>query len=224
MVPLRHYSLFLVCLMVTGTFIPAQAAVIFDQTLSTTNPGEYSNLGPSNQQVADDFQLTGITLLESISWVGRYGDESVSVSDPVSFSIRFFAETAGSPAVSPLLALDVAVEAVSTGSSYGDIPLLSYSADIPYLLLGPGTYWVSVLENDSDTPMVGATQWLWADSTTRGYRAFRDSDGASWSTSLDINHAFTLDGTTAPVPEPATMLLLGSGLFWLGGFGRRLRR
>jgi hypothetical protein len=28
----------------------------------------------------------------------------------------------------------------------------------------------------------------------------------------------------APVPEPATMLLLGSGLSWLTGFGRRFRK
>ncbi len=56
-----------------------RGADFFGYTLDPTNPGEFSNLGPSNQQVADDFLLTQATSLESISWFGRYGAPSVRI-------------------------------------------------------------------------------------------------------------------------------------------------
>ena len=57
-------------------------------------------------------------------------------------------------------------------------------------------------------------------------------DYGSWSTfdlwaaghpgnSLDISHFTGYNGSSAPVPEPATMLLLGSGLIGLAGLGRK---
>ena len=195
--------------------LQVHADVIVVQPLEPAFEGEFSNLGPSNQQVADDFQFSQPTTIQSVSWFGRYG-EPLSVTNPVSFSIRFFANAGMSPEVLPLQELNVAVDAVPTGLAFNGSPWFEYSTNLVPLTLNPGAYWLSVLETDPQTPTFGNSQWLWGDSGTTGVRAFRNSDSMAWTSSLDVNHAFTLTGTI--IPEPSTMLLLGSGLIGLAAW------
>lgn len=218
-------KILLLCMLATASFNMAHAAVVVLQPLDPTRPGEFSNLGPSNQQAADDFTLTQGTILDSISWFGRYGADNVSAPNPTAFSIRFFEDNAGAPTNSPILQLDITAAPVDSGSDYvmgaGSpmIPWYSYSASLPALTLDADTYWVSILENDLGTPLVGATQWLWADTDTSGLRSIRNNDGEAWSSSQDINHAFSLSGTAVPVP--AAFWLFGTALMGLIGFSKR---
>jgi hypothetical protein len=46
----------------------------------------------------------------------------------------------------------------------------------------------------------------------------------NWSASIDPRSIKILGGPLAPVPEPTTMLLLGSGLLGLTGFRKKLKR
>lgn len=190
------------------------------QPLEPTFSGEFSNLGPSNQQVADDFQLIQATTIQSMSWFGRYVT-ALSVTNPVSFSVRFFADAGSSPAMSPLREFNVTVDAVPTGLGFNGTPWFEYSTNLMPFTLDPGAYWLSVLETDPQTPTAGNSQWLWADSGTRGARAFRGSDGEAWTSSLDIDHAFTLTGVPVDVPEPSTVLLIATGLIGVAGLRRR---
>ncbi len=78
--------------------------------------------------------------------------------------------------------------------------------------------------------------WSWASATTFGdnsndpniWRDIAGISGASnwiWSSGADVSvfirADFTTAGAAAPVPEPATMILLGVGLMGIAGFGRK---
>jgi hypothetical protein len=199
----------------------AQASPIVLRPLADGQVGEYSNLGPAgetHQQVADSFVLSQEATLQSLAWYGRY-DGNYSTAGPVSFSVRVFTHSAGTPAITPSWTLDVELNAVEQGTSYSGSQWLTYSTPLPDWTLGAGTYWLSVVEAHAPTQPSGGSQWLWGDTFGTGYRALRGQDGTSWAAGLDFNHAFTLDGST--VPEPASLLLFGTGLVGLRAWRKR---
>lgn len=221
----KQSALLLICMLATASFNMVQAAVVVSQPLDAAAGGEFSNLGPSNQQIADDFALSQGIILDSISWYGRYGDASVIAPNPTDFSIRFFGDNAGTPEMSPFQTLSISATPVNSGSSYTpltgaqNIPWYFYTASLPALSLGADTYWLSILEDDAATTLSGSTQWLWADSGTFGLRSFRNNDSDTWNTSTDVDHAFSLSGREIPVP--AAVWLFGTALIGLVGFGKR---
>ena len=173
-----------------GTIMP-----IVDNPLQPTNAGEFSNLGASNQQIADDFVLSQAVTLQSISWFGRYGSDLVNITGPVSFSVRIFDDNGDQPAILPLLTFDLAASVAGAGSAFAgfecataNCPWFSYSANLSNFLLEAGTYWISVLETDSRTALFGDSQWLWADTDSNGLRSFRASDGSASSQEFEICH------------------------------------
>ncbi len=189
---------------------PVLAAVMVSQSHDQTKSGEYSNLGTSNQQVADDFALTQSFSLDKVTWYGRYGDKTFLNNGE--FYIRFFADDGGKPKISYQTQFVVNVTPVFSGYYDTDIPWYKYSVSVSGLTMDPGTYWISIVETDNRTSASGNTQWLWGDSSTSGLRAHRNADNVVWSVSTDIDHAFVLEGVGAQVPLPSSLLLLLTAL------------
>jgi hypothetical protein len=89
-------------------------------------------------------------------------------------------------------------------------------ASVAHPLLDPGvTYWLLVQAADGD-----GDRFSWGvSSLSTGHRLAR-ADGGDWATA-GTPSAFEIEGTSTPVPEPATMLLVGAGLIVLGRVRRR---
>ena len=81
----------------------------------------------------------------------------------------------------------------------------------------PGTYWASVVPDLGFPPQWG---WATAGNGSGGYQCFFGSCGAAVDANGNgVNFAYAVDGK--PVPEPGTLVMLGTGLLGLAGSLRR---
>lgn len=170
---------------------------------------------PNFATVYDDFTLTSSLTVTDVHWVGGY------ILDPpniTAFTVTFWSDNAG-PSGSVLLAQSISGNAGETDDSLVT-NRFDYSVDLPISFsASAGTkYWLSIV---ADLPFPDV--WAWAYGSGGDTKSYQDYTGQPRYENL-TDLAFELTGTGAAVPEPATMLLLGSGLIGLWGFRRKFKK
>lgn len=203
--------------------VPATADVIFDNGTAPSNSFVSDTDFP--RFVADDFSLApGASAITGVNWTGLYFPANTP-TQPDNFTIQFFADVAGSPAVTPFLSLLIGNPGrADTGIDITGSDLFAYSASVAPIVLAPGTvFWLSIFNStsaDSDD------NWFWAMQDALGNSVERGNPADPWVPQVPPvgnRQDFQLTGPTA-IPEPSGLGLLAIGVIGLLGCRRRLGR
>jgi hypothetical protein len=203
-----------------------QADILYQQDWDNY-AGYTSDRGEDDQKVADNFFIAAGGSITEVIWTGGYIDKVLKKDK---FVIRFYSDENGEPG-DILAKYKIGNNALrtDTGETFAayDDPIEAYAYQ--YILptpfnAAPGTtYWISILNGKKEN-------WSWADAEMGNPNlvAFRDGNNEPWSIySYDersVNRAFELDGSCSQVPEPATLLFLGSGIVGLIGLRKRVKK
>ena len=232
MISIRSFVLFASILALLFSSVPGTAAVIFDNGPPDLLEASFSDSdsSPPNTsfQIADDFVLTsGQTTIRDIHWWGVYAFSNTPPTTD-NFTIFIYADGPG-PAPGALLhTFPVGnVNRADTSVTIGLDPpmdLFAYSTAISPTALSEATpYWLSIVNNTAND---ADDNWACGTSAqTGGNRAFRSlpAQNGGWFQS-EHEMAFNLTDDVPGnhvVPEPSTMLLLGSGLAGVAVWRRR---
>jgi len=177
-----------------------------------------SGTGMSEFQVAENFTLTGALTNFNFTNLRFWSIQSAAADYKGSVYWAVYSNGASQPGSILFGGTTAAVTGTATGGSTG-FGYGAYVYNIPVSFTLPaGNYWLGL--HNGALANITPSEMLWATTTTQigSFGLYRD--GANWISSLN-EHAFLLEGTAVPIPEPTTVALLLAGLLGTVGVVRR---
>jgi hypothetical protein len=152
--------------------------------------------------------------LESFHWIGGYFNPP-NQGPITAWTLTFYADNAGAPGAPLASGFFPGTGGETFVGNVNGFPIYVYWLYFQdYDLLSGVPYWASVVPDLGFPP-----QWGWATATGgNGYQCFFGACGAT-----SIGFAYAIDGTptTGVIPEPGTLIMLGTGILGLAGTLRR---
>jgi hypothetical protein len=214
------FAAFGLCLVCVLTVVSANASptIIYDNSTSASFKSDATAVGSwegNNLAVDNSFTLTSTATINEIMlgiWLPP-GDPLTNITggfytEPFAGGIDM-----GSGTIAPY-----ASQYENTLSGYD---IYEEFFDIGSMTLGPGTYYLALFSGTTkeSSPVIG---WDWSGNSSTSSDVWDTSGGLSESGGPSTT--FTLYGTESVIPEPSSLLLLGSGLAGLVGALRRKLR
>ena len=194
----------------------------FDGVNGLVNQGSTS---PSVAYTYDDFVISGGTW----TLTGAFSNNLMNFfADSADVEIRS-GVSAFNPGTLIYGAYGVGFTQTATGRSGFGFNEYTIAVDLPNIVLGPGTYWLMVAPSSPGVSFVSTTSGANCIGIPcgTGNNSFLDSAdfGAFFNPATDyLNPAdFSMGviGTSSAVPEPSSLIMLGSGIVALAGAARR---
>ena len=214
----------------------AGAGTIYVQ--SPNYPGPYSSFNSQktttlNNMAFDNFTLASASTVLNVSWQGQYRPTNNGGLEPAptatDFLVEFWSDSGGVPGVVLSSAMYTVAQTNETriGSAlFGPVAgvtstagIYSYSLNITPFAAAAGTqYWLMI---QAQTGSTNNPAWGWLSGGVGGSTYQVLTNGTAGFT--NGNRTFALDDAVAPVPEPASLVLLGAGLVGIAAILRRRR-
>ena len=215
---MKRFLVVMAVLVVCGWAIEARATVIFSN-LSGESSGIFSSGGlgiTAGKELGYEFSVFGDYTLDGVSVaLANMSSMLGGGANSVNLKFDFIRSSGGYPDFSGILETFY----FSIPESQGIYPILLSASSVLNPSFSSGEYW---LVGSFYPQQGGFVNWLENSLADQG-NCWMHSEGFPSIVFNFTRGAFSVEGTAAasPVPEPATIILLGSGLLSLLGLKKR---